>query len=77
MTHYQALMHELARSGGRTTYAELAARYTDAQGYSHEGFTSAVYVARKRGIVAKTKRGGGPGGPIVAVSVCPCCGREL
>ena len=73
MTAYQLLITELAKHG-RTTYTLLLRRYGHI--YDFEHFASAVYKARKLGIVTSDK---GRGKPIVlaAGAVCPCCGRTL
>jgi hypothetical protein len=72
MTAYRLLLHELARSGGRTTYAALQRRYGTL--FDANSFAVAVYKARQRGVVVDD---GGRGKPIVAVGCCPCCGRKL
>lgn len=69
--HYRALMEDLARNGGRTTYPRLLAHYDE--DYHYQGFCAAVYRARRRGVVKKSKRGT----IIEAVGVCPCCGRRF
>lgn len=73
MTHYEAILHELAVHG-RTTYAKLAARYPEEQGYNRQGFAAALHKLRQQGIVTPH---GGKGMPIVAAGKCPCCGRVL
>lgn len=74
MTAYQVLMHELA-AHGVTTYKRLLAQY-EAQGYSYEMFTQAVYKAKLAGLVTRENR---HDAPIVAVpgATCPCCGHPL
>lgn len=72
MSALRILIHELARGGGKTTYATLLRRHGD--DYGLDDFAHAVYRARKAGIVVNDA---GRGKPIVATGDCPCCGRKL
>jgi hypothetical protein len=76
MTHYEALLHELA-AHGRTTYPALLKRYPKAQGYSHDGFVHAAWKGRREGTVVPVNGPGSGDGSIVAMGACPCCGQKL
>lgn len=73
MSAFQILLHDLVAHGGVTTYKLLMRRYGD-QGYDYYAFTAAVHKARRLQLVTKAP---GKNKPIVAVGVCPCCGRTL